>query len=142
MRSQDVIVQTISRSVSFIIFAFSFYLFLAGHNNPGGGFIGGLMTSAAIVLLYVSYDMESIDKAISIDYTRFTASGLLIAVLTGLGSLLYDAPFLSHAFGHFDLPLFGPETELATAVLFDIGVYLTVIGATMTIILTIGEDVE
>jgi monovalent cation:proton antiporter len=142
MRINDVILQTVTKAVAFIILAFSVFIFFAGHNNPGGGFIGGLMTASAFILLYLAFDIEGMKKVIPFDFIRMTALGLLIAVGTGMGSFLFGEPFLSHAFGYFDLPLFGEDTELATAVLFDIGVYLTVIGITMTIILTIGEDQE
>lgn len=140
MKVNNVILKTVTRTASFVIFAFSIYIFLAGHNSPGGGFIGGLMTSAAIVLLYLTYDVESIKAVLPIDYTKMIASGIGIAVLTGLASFLFDVPFLTHTFGFFDLPLFGEGTELATALAFDLGVYLTVVGVTMTIILSIGED--
>lgn len=139
MRVNDVILQTVTRGVAFIILIFSLYLFFAGHNNPGGGFIGGLMTASAIVLLYIAYDIETMNKVIQIDYIKMTALGLFIAVTTGLGSFLFEKPFLTHTFGYFYLPLLG-KTALATAVLFDLGVYLTVVGITMTIILAIGED--
>ncbi|QTH45362.1 Na+/H+ antiporter subunit A [Cohnella sp. LGH] len=138
-RSNDVILKTISKVVVFIIVAFSLYLFLAGHNNPGGGFIGALMTSAALVLLAVAFGLEVIEKVLPINFRLLTAAGLLIAALTGVGSFLFNVPFLSHTFGHFELPLLG-DTELATAVLFDLGVYLAVVGVTMTIILTIGKE--
>lgn len=141
LRTNDVILQTVTRTVSFIILLFSLYLFFAGHHNPGGGFIGGLMTGAALVLLYVAYDIETINKILPIDYKKMTALGLLIAVSTGLGSFIFNVPFLTHSFGYFYLPFLG-KTELATAVLFDLGVYLTVVGVTMTIILAIGEDDE
>ncbi|WP_371320121.1 Na(+)/H(+) antiporter subunit B [Chengkuizengella axinellae] len=140
MKINDVILQTITKAVSFIILAFSIFIFLAGHNNPGGGFIGGLITASAFVLLYLAFDMEFIKSVIPIDYIKLTALGLLIAVLTGVGSFIFGQPFLSHTFGYFDLPLLGEKTELATAVIFDLGVYFTVVGITMTIILTIGED--
>lgn len=140
MKINDVILQTTTKAVSFIILTFSIFIFFAGHNNPGGGFIGGLMTAAAVVLLYLAFDLEGMRKIIPIDFIKLTALGLFIAVATGMGSFLFGASFLTHTFGYFDLPLFGDKTELATATLFDIGVYLTVIGVTMTIILTIGED--
>ncbi len=140
MRINDVILQTVTKSVSFIILTFSIFIFFAGHNNPGGGFIGGLMTASAILLLYLAFDLEGMHKIIPIDFIKLTALGLLIAVLTGVGSFIFNVPYLSHTYGYFDLPIFGEETELATALLFDIGVYFTVIGVTMTIILTIGED--
>lgn len=136
--TNDMILQTITKVTSFIILLFSFHLFLAGHNNPGGGFIGGLMTSSAIVLLLLAYDLKTVRKALPINFIYVAAAGLLIAILTGVGSFLFQVPFLSHAFEYFQLPILG-KTELATAVLFDIGVYLVVVGITMTIIQTIGE---
>lgn len=139
MRINDVVLQTVTRGVAFVILIFSLYLFFAGHHHPGGGFIGGLMTASALVLLYIAYDIETMKKVIQIDYIKMTALGLLIAVMTGLGSFLFEKPFLSHTFDYFYLPLLG-KSELATAVLFDLGVYLTVVGITMTIILAIGED--
>lgn len=140
MNINDVILRTATKAVAYIILAFSLYLFFAGHNAPGGGFIGGLITASALVLLYLAFDLESMKKSLPVDFVQVTAVGLLIAVGTGLGSFLFGAPFLSHAFGYFDLPLFGEHTELATAVIFDLGVYFTVVGITMTIFLAIGED--
>ncbi|WP_066173276.1 Na(+)/H(+) antiporter subunit B [Bacillus marinisedimentorum] len=139
MRSNDVILKTTTTTIAFVILAFSFYLFLAGHNAPGGGFIGGLMTAGALVLMYISYGMETMSRIIKVNFRSFIPMGLLTAGLTGMGSFLFDVPFLSQTFGHFHLPLLG-DVELATAMLFDLGVYLTVVGITMTIILTIAED--
>lgn len=138
-RTNDLILKTTTSIIAFILLGFSIYLFSAGHNAPGGGFIGGLMTSAAILLMYMAYGFESMKKIIRIDYKNFILAGLLIAVLTGFGSFLFNQPFLSHTFDYFYFPFFGKK-ELATAVLFDLGVYLTVIGVTMTIILSIATD--
>lgn len=139
MKINDVILQTVTKAISFIILTFSIYIFFAGHHNPGGGFIGGLLTAGGIVLLFLAFDMKTMRSVMPIDFKIMTASGLLIAVLTGVGSFLFGVPFLSHTFDYFQLPILG-KTELATALLFDLGVYLTVVGVTMTIILTIGED--
>jgi multicomponent Na+:H+ antiporter subunit A len=139
MKSNDVILQTISKVAVFIILTFALYLFFSGHNHPGGGFIGALMTASALILLTMAYGLDAIREVIPLDFKKLTAVGLMVAVLTGVGSFIFGAPFLSHAFGYFNLPLLG-KTELATAVLFDLGVYMTVIGITMTIILTIGRD--
>lgn len=139
VRSNDVILRMTSRVAMFIILTFSWYLFFAGHNNPGGGFIGGLMTSAALVLLAIAFGLDVMRSIVPLNFRKVMASGLLIAFLTGLGSLWFGVPFLSHAFGHEYLPILG-EVELATAVIFDLGVYLTVVGVTMTIILEIGRD--
>ncbi|MEL3973854.1 Na(+)/H(+) antiporter subunit B [Rossellomorea oryzaecorticis] len=136
-KTNDVILQTVTNVVTFIIVLFSLSLFFAGHYTPGGGFIGGLMTSAAIVLMLLAYDLDTVANILPIDYKILTAVGLLIAVATGAGALLFDVPFLTHAYDYFYLPLLG-KTSLHTAVLFDTGVYLVVIGVTMTIIQTIG----
>lgn len=138
-KSNDLILKTISRIAAFIILAFSIYLFMSGHNAPGGGFIGGLMTSSALVLVAIAFGMNRLHRVIPIDFRQLIALGMTIAYMTGLGSLWFDAPFLSHAFTHQHVPLLG-DVELATAVLFDLGVYLTVIGVTMLIITSIGRD--
>ena len=139
LKSNDVILQTSTKITVFIILTFGLYLFFAGHHHPGGGFIGGLVTAAALILVALAFHIEMIRRVVAIDFRKLTAWGLLIALLTGTGSLLFDAPFMSQTFGYFDLPILG-ETELATALLFDLGVYLAVLGVTMTIILQIGED--
>lgn len=138
-RTNDIILRTTTTLIAFILLGFSAYLFFAGHNAPGGGFIGGLMTSAAIVLMYMAYGIKSMEKILPINFRHVIPVGLLIAALTGIGGLLFDQPFLTQTFAYFQLPVLG-KTELATALLFDLGVYLAVVGVTMTIILTIAND--
>ena len=139
MKFTDVYLQTATKVLVFIIMTFSIYILFAGHHNPGGGFIGGLITASAIILLYIAFDLESIKDIIPFDYKRMAALGVLISVLTGVGSLVLGVPFLSQTFTYVDLPFLG-KTELATAMIFDLGVYFTVIGTTMTIITSISED--
>lgn len=138
-KPNDLILRTTSSLIIFIMLGFAVYLLLAGHNSPGGGFVGGLTTSAAIVLMYMAYGEKVVKKIIPINFQFFIPLGLLIATLTGLGALLFNVPFLTHTFGVFHIPFVG-EIELATAMLFDLGVYFTVFGSMMTIILTIAED--
>lgn len=140
MKFNDVILQAVTKVVVFIILTYSFYLFFAGHHQPGGGFIGGLATACAMILLYLAFDIRSVQRTFPIDFRRVGAAGVLIAVLTGAGSFLFDVPFLTQAFGTISLPVFG-ETDWATAVLFDFGVYLAVIGTTLTMVLSIAGDV-
>jgi multicomponent Na+:H+ antiporter subunit B len=139
IKPNNVILQTVTKVAAFIILTFSISLFMAGHHDPGGGFIGGLVTATALVLVALAFDIKAVREGIPLDFTVVAAIGLLIAVGTGMGSFIFGKPFLSHAFNYFDLPIFG-ETELATAVLFDIGVALAVIGTAVTIILNISED--
>lgn len=139
MRTNDVMLQTATKVVTFIILMFAVHIFFAGHYTPGGGFIGGLLTTSAIVLLMLAFGIPTVKKVLPINYVVLTAVGLLIAVATASASIIFDVPFFTHAYDYFDLPLFG-ETSLHSALLFDIGVYLVVVGVTMTIIQTIGED--
>lgn len=141
VKQNNLILRTMTSLIAFILLGFAVYLLLAGHNSPGGGFVGGLITSAAIILLYMSYGIKTVEKILPINFKILIMIGLILAIATGLGSLLFDVPFLTHSFGTFSLPLFG-DIELATAMLFDLGVYFTVLGATITIILTIAHDQE
>ncbi|WP_010649146.1 Na(+)/H(+) antiporter subunit B [Oceanobacillus massiliensis] len=138
-KPNNMILQTTTSLIAFILLGFAVYLLLAGHNSPGGGFVGGLMTSGAILLLYMAYGIETVKKMLPVNYTMLIPIGLLLAVGTGIGSFIFNVPFLSHTFGYFTFPVFG-EVELATAMLFDFGVYFTVVGVMMTIILTIADD--
>jgi multicomponent Na+:H+ antiporter subunit B len=135
----DVIIRSVTKVAVVIIFTFAINLFISGHHYPGGGFIGGLTFASALILLFLSFDIESVRKNIPIDFKILAAVGVLVSVLTGVGSIVFAAPFLSQAFGYFNLPIFG-KTELATAVIFDVGVALAVIGTSITIILSIGDD--
>ncbi|MFN4287657.1 MAG: monovalent cation/H+ antiporter subunit A [Brevundimonas sp.] len=106
------------------------YIFLRGHNEPGGGFIAGLVFSIALLMQYLASGWQWANQRLRADNHNLIGWGVLIAGLTGLGSILFGAPFLTTAFDYFDIPLIG-EVELATALLFDIGVALTVVGAVM-----------
>lgn len=139
MKINDVILKTVTKAVVLIILTFGVYLFLSGHNNPGGGFVGGLVLASAFVLLFLSYDAETVSEAIPIDFNKLSAIGVLLATLSGLSSIFFGQPFLNQSFDYFDLPIFG-ETELATVLIFEAGIALTVIGVVVNIILSISED--
>ncbi|WP_172370682.1 Na(+)/H(+) antiporter subunit B [Sporosarcina jiandibaonis] len=140
MKTNDVILRTVTKAVVFIILTFGVELFFAGHNSPGGGFIGGLVLSSALVLLFLVHDIETVQQGIPVDFKKVAAVGVIFAVGTGVGAVLFGAAFLTQTFGVFHLPVFG-DTELATVVLFEVGVALTVVGTVVTIILSISEDV-
>jgi multicomponent K+:H+ antiporter subunit A len=116
----------------------SAFIFLRGHNLPGGGFIAGLITAVALILQYIAHGVAWAQARQPFSYHAMCGAGLLIAGATGLGSLLFGHSFLTSAFDHFHLPLIG-EFELATAMLFDLGVYLVVVGATLLILSNIGQ---
>lgn len=139
MKFTDVFLQTAIKILVFIIMTFSIYILFAGHHNPGGGFIGGLIISSALVLLYITFDLQSVRDIIPVDFNQLAAVGVIVSILTGTASFLFDVPFLTQTFTYVNLPLLG-KTELASAVIFDLGVYMAVIGTTMTIITSISED--
>lgn len=112
---------------------------MAGHYTPGGGFVGGLLAASAIVLLILAFDLKTVQTGFHINYRIMVAIGLVLALGTAAYPMLDGKPFFTHYFDYFDLPFFG-ETSLHTAMLFDAGVYLVVVGVTMTIIQSIGED--
>lgn len=138
-RPNNIILRTTTSLIAFILLGFAIYLLFAGHNLPGGGFVGGLMTAASIILMYIAYGLEAVQKVLPINFSLLIPIGLLIAVMTGIGAFFFDLPFLTHTFEQIHIPLLG-DIELATAMFFDIGVYVTVLGATITIILTIATD--
>ena len=119
----------------------SAYVFWRGHNLPGGGFIAGLITAVALVVQYMARGQGWAEGALRAGggtrYTRWIGSGLLIAALTGLGAFFLGRPYLTSAHGNPVLPLLG-EAPLATAAIFDLGVYITVVGATMLMLSALG----
>jgi multicomponent Na+:H+ antiporter subunit B len=139
MKPNDILLTAVTKVAVLIILTFSIDLFFSGHHNPGGGFIGGLGIASALVLMYLTLGTEAVNKIIPVDFKTVAAIGVLIAVLTGVGSFLFGVPFLSQTYGYVDFPILG-KTELATALIFDTGVALAVIGSAVTIILSISED--
>jgi multicomponent K+:H+ antiporter subunit A len=106
------------------------YIFLRGHNMPGGGFIAGLVFSIAMLMQYMASGYEWSTQRRRLDEHLMIGFGVLIAALTGIGSLAFGAPLFTSWFDYFSLPLVG-EFELASALAFDIGVALTVVGAVL-----------
>jgi len=115
----------------------SVYLFLRGHNAPGGGFIAGLVTGTAMLLQYVAYGGAWARERLPWNYTNVIAAGLLIATGTGLASWAFGTPFLTSTFGYVTWPVVG-KFELASAMAFDLGIYLAVVGVVMVIISRLG----
>lgn len=128
----------VSQSLLPLALLVSAYIFLRGHNMPGGGFIAGLITSVAIIQQYIAHGVDWIKDRLRINYQWLVASGILVAALTGVGSWFFNRPFLTTWYDYFNLPIIG-EFELASAMLFDLGVYLTVIGATLMILANLGK---
>jgi len=140
LKINEVILQSVSKVVVFIILTLALYLFFAGHNAPGGGFIGGLVLASSFVLLLLAFDIETVKQGIPVDFKHVATAGAAIVLLTGLGATVFGQPFLNQSFVNVEIPFFG-TTELTTITLFETGVALTVVGVVVTVILSISEDV-
>ncbi|WP_369684832.1 MnhB domain-containing protein [Halalkalicoccus sp. NIPERK01] len=149
-----VIMRTTARVVVPIILIVSISLFLQGHNLPGGGFIGGVLATTAFALVYISYGLDfprvlghEIEPAervfedpIVVAYRRTFLLGLVIAIGGGLVPILFDLPFLSQTYVILhDVPIYG-EIELASALVFDLGVFLVVVGGLLTVLSVVGAE--
>jgi len=115
----------------------SAFIFLRGHNLPGGGFIAGLVTAVALIMQYLANGVAWTHTRLPGNMHPVIGAGLLIALATGLASFAFGHPFLTSAHGHLHLPLVG-DTELASAMAFDLGVYLVVVGSTLLILIHLG----
>ncbi|MCV3271403.1 monovalent cation/H+ antiporter subunit A [Roseobacter sinensis] len=113
-----------------VVLMVGFYIFLRGHNEPGGGFIAGLVVSIAVVMQYMASGFGWTSARLRYPYHGIIGAGVLIAGLTGIGSWFVSKPFLTSDFTYVRIPPF-QEFELATAALFDLGVFLAVVGAVM-----------
>ena len=122
-----------------IAFMVSMYLFMRGHNQPGGGFVAGLVMSVAFILQYMVAGTQWVEAQMSLRPLRWMGTGLLCATLTGIGSILLGYPFLTTHTAHFNLPLLG-DIHVASALFFDIGVYAVVVGATLLILTALAHQ--
>jgi multicomponent K+:H+ antiporter subunit A len=115
----------------------SAFILLRGHNLPGGGFIAGLVTAVALIMQYLANGVAWTHERLSANFHPLIGWGLGLALATGLASWAFDHPFLTSTFGHLHWPVVG-EFELASAMAFDLGVYLVVVGATLLILVNLG----
>jgi multicomponent K+:H+ antiporter subunit A len=124
------LVRTVTRVVLPLAALVAVFLFLRGHNLPGGGFIAGLVMACAILVLRIGGGGRPILDPVHLPYQPWIAGGMLVAALTGLGGMVLGYPFLTSAFLHPVLPIVG-EVPIASAAFFDLGVFMIVVAATM-----------
>ncbi len=117
----------------------SFYLFMRGHNQPGGGFVAGLVLSVALLLQYIISGTEWVEAHLPLYPRRWIGVGLLFALATGAGAVVLGYPFLTSHTAHFTLPVIG-EIHVASALFFDIGVFAIVVGSTLLMLTAIAHQ--
>jgi len=135
------IFKTIVRFSFFVINVFAIYLLLRGHNLPGGGFIGGLASAISFLLLSLAIGVEELHRVMRVDPVRVAGAGLGLATATSAAPLVVGRPFLEHFNFHITAPLLG-ELHVGTPLVFDIGVFLVVVGVTCKIIFVLAKSTE
>ncbi|WP_269914415.1 monovalent cation/H+ antiporter subunit A [Acinetobacter sp. HY1485] len=137
------LVRTTASWVLPIALVVSFYIFMRGHNYPGGGFIAGLITAMALIMQYIALGQDVAERLLRAKsgrlYEIWIGTGLTIAGISGMLSWFWSRPFLTSAHVYVELPILG-KLHLASAAIFDLGVYFAVVGATMLMISVLGDS--
>jgi multicomponent Na+:H+ antiporter subunit B len=133
----SVILSTASRYLLPLLLIFSFFLLLRGHNEPGGGFVGGLVAAAAYALFYIANGVEEAEKLLKSEPIKLIAAGLLLAIISAVPSLIAGKNFMTGIWFNTSFPVIG---KIGTPLIFDIGVYLLVLGIALKIIFSLAEE--
>ncbi len=137
----SLILQTASKLIVPLALLFAAYMTLKGHNAPGGGFIGGLCFAVTLILLRMGVGPEVFNRMVPLHPRVLVFVGLAVAFLTGLVPLLMGYPFLTSYVTDLQLPL-GASVHFASALFFDVGVLLVVVGTSVGMILRLSQEVE
>jgi len=140
-RYRSLVLEVATRLIFPLIMVLSFYFFFAGHNTPGGGFAGGLTAGLALVLRYLAGGRYELGEALPLDAGKVLGAGLILSAGTAVTSLLLGAPVLSSAVFEVDVPVLG-HVKLVTALFFDLGVYLIVVGLVLDVLRSLGARVD
>ena len=140
-RYRSLVLEVATRIIFPLIMVLSFYFFFAGHNTPGGGFAGGLTAGLALVLRYLAGGRFELGEALPVDAGKMLGVGLALSAGTAVTSLFLGAPVLSSAVFEFDVPVLG-HIKLVTALFFDLGVYLIVVGLVLDVLRSLGARVD
>ena len=138
---RSVVLETVVGLAFHTVLVFGVYLLFAGHNQPGGGFIGGLVTGTAFILRYVAGGRAELRSAVPVDPRLPLGAGLLLAALTGVAALLVGGDYLESGYVEVDLPVLG-VVKAVSALVFDLGVYLVVVGLVLGLLRTLGAEAE
>jgi multicomponent Na+:H+ antiporter subunit A len=140
-RHRSLVLEVATRMIFPLIMVLSAYFFFAGHNTPGGGFAGGLTAGLALVLRYLAGGRYELGETLPLDAGKILGVGLGLSAGTAVTSLLLGAPALSSAVLQFDIPVLG-SVKLVTALFFDLGVYLVVVGLVLDVLRSLGAQVD
>ena len=139
MKDYLLVPSVIMRWMFHVIVLLAAYLFLRGHDLPGGGFAAGITMSIGFLLQYLAGGTRWVEERLRILPVRWIGFGLLMAAVTGLGSWLFGYPFLTSYFQYTEIPFIG-DMPTASALLFDLGVFSLVVGATVLMLIAIAHQ--
>lgn len=140
-RHRSLVLEVATRLIFPVMMVLSAYFFFAGHNVPGGGFAGGLMAGLALVLRYLAGGRYELGETLPLDAGKILGAGLTLAAGTAFASLLVGAPALSSALIQVDVPVLG-TVKFVTALIFDLGVYLIVVGLVLDVLRSLGARID
>lgn len=140
-RHRSLVLEVATRIIFPLIMVLSAYFFFAGHNTPGGGFAGGLTAGLALVLRYLAGGRYELGETLPLDAGKILGAGLLLSAGTAATSLLVGAPVLSSALIEVDVPVLG-TVKFVTALVFDLGVYLIVVGLVLDVLRSLGARID
>jgi multisubunit Na+/H+ antiporter MnhB subunit len=133
------ILQTAVRLLMPLLLLFAMFLLLRGHNEPGGGFVAGLVVAASFVLYAIAFGVDAAHRALLVQPSRLLGIGLLVALVSGVPGVIGGQPFMTAVW--ITVGAESAALDVGTPLLFDIGVFLAVIGVVLTIVLTLTETV-
>ncbi|WP_129674713.1 Na+/H+ antiporter subunit B [Candidatus Chloroploca sp. Khr17] len=136
---ESVILRTVARVMMPLLLLLSVFMLLRGHNLPGGGFIGGLLASAAIIMQIIAFGPTFARKVIRVGYLNMAAFGVFFGAIWGLPALFFNLPYMDAFWINDPIPGIG---KIGTPVLFDLGVFFTVVGVTTRVALLLAEEPE
>lgn len=136
---RSMILQTATRMLMPLLLLFSIFLLIRGHNEPGGGFVGGLVAAAAFALYAIAFDTTAARRALRISQQVLIGVGLAAAAVAGVGPMFWGNSLLTAQYAKVHVPGLG-DIELSTILAFDLGIYLVVLGVTLMIIINLGEE--
>lgn len=134
---KSTILRTATRFLLPLLLLFALVIFLQGHNKPGGGFVGGLVAAAAFSLHALAFDARETRRMLVVDLRTLIGAGLLVALTSAIMPLFVGQPFFKGLWTSVEIG--GNELHLGTPLLFDLGVFLLVVGVAMLMVLTLLE---
>lgn len=135
---RSLILRTVSLGLLYLIVLFSFFVFLQGHNAPGGGFIAGLIAGGMILIQFLSFSREDLEDVFRPIFHRLLGLGIFLAAGSGFFGWVTDRGFLKSFHWTFEFP-WGGHLEITSVLVFDLGVYLIVIGMVVSIFMALEE---